>query len=464
MSEKDVKLKVCLVSLGCPKNLVDSERMLGDLAGGGCIVGAPMDQADAIVINTCGFLRAARDESLEVIQEALRHKNTGRARRVVVAGCLPSRDGTDLYQQAPGIDAIIGVNNRDDLLAAVTEDKTLTGLDAFAGGICDDTGRFRITPPHTAYLRVAEGCSQRCSYCTIPAIRGPLRSKPPQAVLAEARELIADGAVELNIIAQDTTAYGTDFAAASNRNTQRTQAVGFEDQAPSLRSFEDLAGLLRALDDLDGIQWIRLMYTYPRRFTDQLIDAMADCPHVVPYVDIPLQHISDQVLKRMGRGVRRTEVESLLAKLRSRVEGIAVRTTFIVGFPGETDDQFDELLKFVEDFRFDALGVFEFSPEDGTPAAKMADQAPDEIKAERRDRIMLAQQQIAFETNEQLIGSDVTVLVDGADAEGKCVGRHYGQAPDVDSICILTDPREAGSFIDGKIVAADRYDLIVQPA
>ncbi|MCK4276174.1 MAG: radical SAM protein, partial [Phycisphaerae bacterium] len=270
---QEKRLSVALVSLGCPKSLVDSEKMLATLAEGGCIVGAPMDQADVVVVNTCGFLAAARDESLEVISEALACKASGAARRVVVAGCLPNRDGRGIYELAAGIDAVVGVNDRDAILLAVTARRRVTRLSPCDGRIAADDGRFRLTPPHTAYLRIAEGCSQRCSFCTIPAIRGPFRSKPPEMVLAEAAELVSDGAVELNVIAQDTTAYGRDLPGRT-----------------------DLAALLRALDALEGVRWVRLMYAYPRGFGDELIDAIAECRHVVPYVDIPLQHVSDPIL------------------------------------------------------------------------------------------------------------------------------------------------------------------------
>ena len=429
-----------MVSLGCPKNLVDSERMMGILAENGCVVGAPAEDADVIVINTCGFLSAARDESLEFIQEAVDLKQTGRVRRVVVAGCLATRDAETLYESADGIDAIVGVDNRHDILDAVVGEGCVTRLDGRVGPCGSDAGRFRLTPTHTAYLRIAEGCSQKCSFCTIPAIRGPFRSKPPGVVLEEARELIANGAAELNVIAQDTTAYGSD-----------------------LPDGVDLASLLRSLDSLDGVAWVRVMYAYPRRFDAALIDAIAGCEHVVPYVDMPLQHINDAILRRMGRGVSRKTIEKLLARLRERVAGLTIRTTFIVGFPGETDEQFAELLDFVRDFEFDALGVFEFSPESGTRAARMPDQICDSVKAERAEAIMLAQQAIAFGANADKISQQVRVLVDGVDAEGRCVGRHAGQSPDIDSVCYLRSPCRAGDIVVGRIVDYEDYDLIVEP-
>ena len=438
MKEKQ-NLKVCLVSLGCAKNLVDSEKMLATLGEAGCVVAAPMDEADVILINTCSFISAARDESLEIIEEAVEQKRTGRARRVVVAGCLPSRDGADLYQQVPGIDAVVGVNNRRHIAAAVMGKRRLTRIDP-ACRVPDDRGRFRLTPRHTAYLRIAEGCSRRCSYCTIPAIRGPFRSKQPKMVLAEARELIADGAVELNVIAQDTTSYGQDLAGSEN-----------------------LPKLVRQLDSLDGVKWIRLMYTYPQRFTDELVEVFGECDHVVPYVDIPLQHISDLILRRMGRGVKRKDIESLLRILRgirNTAGAMVLRTTLMVGFPGEADRQFAELLEFVEEFKFDALGVFEFSAEPGTAAAKMPNQVSEAVKADRAEQIMLRQHKIASDANKEAIGRRLSILIDGEDSSGRCVGRYYGQAPGVDSVCVLTSRRQPGEFAEAQVVGYDDYDLI----
>ncbi len=433
-------LHVALVSLGCPKNLVDSEKILAHLGAGGCVVGAPIAEADVIIVNTCGFIAPAVEESMAAIAEAVACKQAGRARRVVVAGCLVNRDGEALYDLAPGIDAVVGVNDRDQILAAVMGRGRVSRVSGCSGATGSDAGRFRLTPRHTAYLRIAEGCGRKCTFCTIPALRGPFRSKPREQVLDEAAELIADGAVELNVIAQDTTSYGRD-----------------------LDGEVDLASLLRDVAGLDGIEWVRLMYAHPRGLTDELIDTLAGSRRVVPYVDIPLQHISDGVLKRMGRGVTRTRIERLLDKMRRRIDGLVLRTTFLVGFPGETTEQFDELLAFVRGFRFDALGVFPFYPEEGTPAARLPGRVPRDVVQQRREAIMLAQQEIAFQANEQRIGSQVRVLVDSADPGGICVGRHYGQAPDIDSICRLTEPRPPGSFVDGRVAGHDDYDLIVRP-
>lgn len=434
------EINVAVVSLGCPKNLVDSEVMLARLAEAGCMVGAPMDDADVILINTCAFLEAARRESLDVIAEAVEHKRTGRAGRVVVAGCLPSRDGEHVFCLAEGVDAVVGVNDRDAIVEAITASGRFSALETRPDRAAGDAGRFRLTPRHTTWLRIAEGCSQHCTFCTIPAIRGPFRSKPPDMVLREASELVADGAAELNVIAQETTGYGRDLPEPT-----------------------DLAKLLRRLDAESGASWIRLLYTYPRRFTEELIDAVAECANVVKYVDIPLQHVANPVLKRMGRRVGRGDIETLMGKLRQRIEGVVIRTTFIVGFPGETEEDFNALLEFVREFRFEAMGVFEFSPEPGTPAADMPDRVPPSVAAERAERLMLAQQEIAFEANRRRLGHTVEVLVDGHDESGLCVGRHAGQAPEIDSRCILTEPRPAGGFVRCIVDDWDGYDIICSP-
>ncbi len=435
-------VRVALVSLGCPKNLVDSEKMLALLAESGCLVGAPMAEADVIVVNTCAFLSAAREESLGVLREALERKSEGRARRVVVAGCLATRDGRGLFDVLPGLDAAVGVNDREAIVSAVLGEGPFFRGRAHRSGIASDAGRFRLTPTHTAYLRIAEGCSRRCAFCTIPAIRGPFRSKPPSAVLREARELVESGALELNLIAQDTTSYGADLRG---------------------RRGASLAWLLRRLDGLEGPRWVRLLYAYPHRFGEDLIGAIAECGKVVKYVDVPLQHISDPVLKAMRRAVRRGQIEALLGRLRDRVPGIVVRTTFLVGFPGETERQFEELLDFVREFRFDALGVFAFSPEPGTPAADMPRQVPPAVKAERARRIMLLQRRIAQTACRRRVGQTIEVLVDGADSRGRPFGRHAGQAPEIDSVCLLTRPRPAGTMVRCLVTGTKGYDLVVRP-
>ncbi len=376
---------VAFVSLGCPKNLVDSERMLGLLAEDGIAITADHDEADAIIINTCGFLEASKTESIDVIREAIEAKvaaeSGGRRKRVIVAGCLVQRHKVQLLNEVPGVDALVGVFDRENIVKAVRgnqfehlpeagkdmgEYHAVTSFitkpgkaDIGKGYLESDRARLRLTPRHYAYLRVSEGCNQGCTFCTIPSIRGRMRSKPLNDILSEAEELIADGAVELNLIGQDTTSYGED--------------IGFN------AGGEGLSGMLRSLDRLVGKKapgaWLRLMYAYPSCFTDEMIRTLADCRHVVKYIDMPLQHINDQILQTMRRKVTRGQIETLLGKLRKWVPGIALRTTFISGFPGETEEQHRELLKFVSDFGFENVGVFEFSAEPGTPAGRLHDSA-----------------------------------------------------------------------------------------
>ncbi|MFP4354570.1 MAG: 30S ribosomal protein S12 methylthiotransferase RimO [Phycisphaerae bacterium] len=429
---------VAIVSLGCPKNLVDSERLSAIMAEAGCIVGAPADDADVIVINTCGFLQAARAESLDIISQAVQLKSTARARRVIVAGCLVNRDGPNLLTET-GVDAIIGVHDRRKILDAIFAEGPEVHISA-PGPAASDAGRLRLTAPHTAFLRIAEGCSRNCTFCTIPSIRGPYRSKHPDAICDEARELIGDGAIELNVIAQDTTSYGCD-----------------------LDDGVDLADLLGRLDRLDGVEWIRLLYTYPLRFDRKLIDTMAAAEHVVPYIDMPLQHIDGEILRRMGRAVGSDQVRDLLEAIRRAMPAISIRTTFIVGFPGETEAQFQHLLDFVADSCFEAMGAFAYSPEPGTPAATMPDQIPEQVKQKRLEAIMSLQQEISLQVNQARLGSELDVLVDGTDEQGACFGRHGGQAPDIDGICYLDPPAEPGSLVRGKVVGADEYDLHIEP-
>jgi ribosomal protein S12 methylthiotransferase len=442
---------VAFVSLGCAKALVDSEKMLGQLVEAGALLTGDESDADVIVVNTCGFLAAARREAHEVIAEAIAQKRRGRCRRVVVAGCLVQRDGTKLLEAFPQIDALVGVNHRDDVASAAlrpepTRNRKRRVPDLYLGDyhphVDLDTARLRLTPRPYAYLRISEGCDQKCTFCTIPAIRGPMRCKPPEVVLAEARELVRDGVAEINLIGQDTTSYGRD-----------------------IDSTHGLAGLLRMLDAESGARWIRLMYAYPSVFTDAMIDAIAACEHVVNYVDIPLQHINDRLLRVMARRVTRAETESLLAKLRDRIPGVAIRTTLIAGFPGETDAEFEELLAFVRAFRFEALGVFAYSQEPDTPAGRMPGQLPEAVKQERVDAIMSAQQAIAFDAASQRVGRTFDVLVQSPPDDGVQAARHAGQAPEVDSLTLLEGAGfEPGAFVRVRCHASRGYDLIARPA
>ncbi len=427
--------------------------MLGLLAEDGIAVTGDHGEADAIVINTCGFLEASKTESLEVIREAIEEKilaeKGGRMMRVIVAGCLVQRQKAQLLADVPEVDALVGVFDRENIVKAVRgggfEAMTEAGKDMGAfhavstyihkpgkadigkGYRDSDRARFRLTPRHYAYLRVSEGCNQGCTFCTIPSIRGRMRSKPLHDILAEAEELLADGAFELNLIGQDTTSYGED--------------IGYNGKG------EGLGGMLRSLDTLVGKvsgggpgAWTRLMYAYPSCFTDEMIKTLADCRHVVKYIDMPLQHINDEILQSMRRKVTRVQMETLLGKLRKWVPGITLRTTFISGFPGETEAQHKELLKFVAEFGFENVGVFEYSPEPGTPAGRLHAEnavAP-EVATRRKEEIMLAQQGVVFKKNEAMVGTTIRVLVDEVDAKKKtAVGRHAGQAPDIDGRVML---------------------------
>lgn len=463
---------VAFVSLGCPKNLVDSERMLGLLAVDGLSITPDATDADAIVINTCGFLEASKEESLHEIREAVELKRTGRCRRVIVAGCLVQRHKTKLLSDAPGIDRLVGVFDREHIVAAVRgEDNPRQQHGHFLGkyhdlsseliadaglGIQhaaeqskksrlpvfeDDRARFRLTPRHYAYLRMSEGCNQGCAFCTIPSIRGPMRSKPTDQILAEARELAADGAVELNLIGQDTTSYGQDIGYASG-----------------------LAGLLRTLDrELPDVHWLRLMYAYPSCFTDEMIDAIAECDRVVKYIDMPLQHINDEILARMKRRVTRKQTEALLAKLRTRIPGIAIRTTFIAGSPGETDEQHAELLQFVRDFGFEMMGVFPYSQEPGTPMGRMSDQIPDNVKQARVEELMLAQQEVAFAKARSMVGEKIEVLIDHTDSSGTFTARSQSQAPDIDSVVHVRGKNlHCGQFVNVEVTDYQAYDLVAE--
>jgi ribosomal protein S12 methylthiotransferase len=466
---------VAFVSLGCPKNLVDSERMLGLLAEDGLAITPDAEQADVIVINTCGFLEASKDESLKEINDAIAMKKAGKCKRVVVAGCLVQRHKTKLLNDAPGIDRLVGVFDREHIVEAVRgkenprqehghflgkyhdlsrelaqaqglsadvkETKT-TRLPVFE----NDRARLRLTPRHYAFLRMSEGCNQGCTFCTIPSIRGLMRSKPLEQILLEAEELAADGAVELNLIGQDTTSYGTDISYAPG-----------------------LSGLLQTLDKrLKDVHWLRLMYAYPSCFTDEMIKTIADSAKVVKYIDMPLQHISDEILTNMRRRVTRKEIETLLGKLRKWVPGIAIRTTFISGTPGETDAQHNELVQFVRDFGFEMMGVFPYSREPGTPMARMDNQVDDKVKQARVEELMLAQQDVAFAKAESMAGQTIEVLIDrpaGRDEEDGYVARSQAQAPDIDS-CVFVNGNgtelHPGQLVNVRVTDYQNYDLVAE--
>jgi ribosomal protein S12 methylthiotransferase len=434
------------VSLGCPKNLVDSERMLGKLAQDGYTLTPDADGADVVVINTCGFIEPARQESLGVIREMLTLKEQGRVGAVVVAGCLAERKREDLLQEVPGVDHIVGVFGREEIAQVLDrtlyqrrQDEQRSLFRPAPVRALEDTARLRITPRHYAYLKISEGCDRLCTFCAIPSMRGKHVTKPIEEVLREARELAADGVRELIVVAQDTTYYGLDLYGRVR-----------------------LAELLRELNDVDGLEWIRVLYAYPIHFTDELIETLADTPRVLPYLDLPLQHINDRTLKRMQRRVNRAQTEELLSRLREAIPNLALRTTFIVGFPGETEAEFDELCDFVQATRFERVGVFPYSLEPGTPAERLPDHLPEEVKQERRDRLMAIQQELAFTWTQERVGTEIEVIVDGPDPEvpGHFLARGPFDAPDIDCVVRLKGKGlRPGDLVRARVTGADGYDL-----
>ncbi len=441
--------RLAFVSLGCPKNTVDSERMLGRLLQDGFTLQADIDGADVVVVNTCGFIEAARQESLAVIREMVERKQAGQVGAVVVAGCLAERWGERLFEEVPGIDQVLGVFGREEIVAAVERalEQQQEQRAVFRPAnvrLSDDTARLRITPRHYAYLKISEGCNRLCTYCAIPKMRGRHVSKPMEAVLREARELAADGVRELNLVAQDLTYYGVDLYGAPR-----------------------LAELLRRLDrEADGIVWIRLLYAYPEFISDELLDVAASSARIVPYLDLPLQHINDRILRRMLRRVDRRTTEALLERIRRRWPGVVLRTTFIVGFPGETDAEFEELRQFVAEFRFERLGVFAYSLEPDTPAARLDGHLPEEVKQARLAALMETQQAVAFAWSRQQVGREWTVLVDRPDPHSprRWLGRTSADAPEIDGLVRLKGQGlRPGDLVPVRIVAADGYDLKAEP-
>ena len=458
MSKKSQKpVTVAFIALGCAKNIVDSERMLAEIAQGGLLITTEPEDADAVVVNTCGFIAPAKAEALEAIQHAVDCKTNGRVKKVIVAGCLSQRLKAELFEEATGIDAIVGLEQRDNIARIIT--KTMRSKERAAYldvspvtanypegdlHIADDRARLLITPPHFAYLRISEGCDHRCGFCTIPAIRGRFRSKPKERILEEALELVNAGVVELNIIGQDTSHWGRD-----------------------LKIKNGLATLISELEKIEPLVWIRLMYLYPAGISDRLIETIAQSDKIVHYLDIPIQHINNKILKDMRRPDSAESIRRMIERLRSKIPDAILRTTVIVGLPGETDEQFNELLDFVKWAEFDALGGFRYYAEPGTPAAEMTNQVPDEIKQQRLEELMLTQQEIAFAKNKNRIGSRLKCLVDTADGRGATRGRFYGQAPDIDSVCIVEKSAKdrsivPGQFIDTEVTGTKEYDLLVR--
>jgi ribosomal protein S12 methylthiotransferase len=432
------------VSLGCPKNLVDSEKMLGNLSIDGYTLVSEPAGADFVIVNTCGFIESSRQESRAVIQEMLDLKKAGGTRGVIVAGCLPQRlEEGGLLQEMPDIDHVVGVFGRDEitkvadrLIGGSNEQRELFRPAPIKA--MDDRARLRITPEHYAYLKISEGCDRTCTFCSIPQMRGKHITKPIEMVIEETRELVADGVRELVIVAQDTTYYGLDLYGEVR-----------------------LAELLRQMEQVEGLDWIRLMYLYPVHFNDELIDVIKDSQRILPYLDMPLQHINSTVLKRMQRRVNGEQTRELVAKLRERIPNLVLRTTMITGFPGESDEQFEELRQFVIDTRFERMGVFTFSNEPGTPAVKLDGHLPEDVKEARRDELMAVQQQIAFEHADSLVGYELDVLIDSQVDDALWIGRSFADAPEIDSnVFVSGENVNVGEFVPVEMVRREDYDLV----
>ena len=436
-------MKILFVSLGCDKNLVDSEMMLGMLSEKGYQFTDDENEADVIVVNTCCFIGDAKEESINTLLQMSELKEDGNLKVLIAAGCLAQRYREEIQEEIPQVDAIIGTNAIDEIVQAVEE--ALEGRAQNHYRSIDDTpvsGKRRevTTGGHFAYLKIAEGCDKFCTYCIIPKVRGKYRSVPMETLVAEAKDLAEKGVKELILVAQETTLYGKD-----------------------LYGEKRLPALLHELGQIPGIYWIRILYCYPEEITDELIEAIATEPKVCHYLDIPIQHGADNVLKRMGRRTNQQELRDMIAKLRARIPDICLRTTLISGFPGETQEDFEELYRFVNDCEFDRLGVFTYSQEEDTPAAVMEDQIPEEVKEFRRDELMELQQAIAFEKAEELVGSVLTVMIEGKVAdEDTYVARTYRDAPNVDGYLFLntTASLMTGDFAKVLVTDSNEYDLI----
>jgi ribosomal protein S12 methylthiotransferase len=434
---KSVRLGV--ISLGCPKNLVDTERALGQLAESGVVIVEELTDADWVLINTCGFIEDAKTESLETILEVARLKESNPSLKIAVAGCLAERYGEALAVELGEVDFFTGVLKRENvgkLYHAMTGKSKPARLSELS-----DSGRLRITPPHIGYLRISEGCDNRCAYCIIPDIRGGLVSRPMETVIQDAVELVSAGAVELNVIAQDTTAYGLD-----------------------LYGEKRLAQLLVELRKVNPKGWVRLLYAHPRHLGEDVIEVLASGAPFVRYVDLPLQHISDPVLKKMGRKVSRKQIEALIVRIRERIPEVFIRTAFIVGFPGETEEQFEELIDFVKATRFERLGAFEYSREEGSAAAAFGGQVSAKEKKRRLDKIMSTQKKIALDFNKSLVGKIVAGIVDQTPSGDDCVsqGRTYGDAPDVDGTALIRGVRTKEVLVKMRLVGVEEYDMLAE--
>ncbi len=436
--------KVGIISLGCPKNTVDTENLLGDLAQNGYEITSDQDEADVLIVNTCGFIEAATRESIDAILDAAKIKSRGADRKLVVTGCLAERYDKQLLEEIPEIDLLLGTKQYPGLKDLLAENGSAPAQEKnHVGGPARyfdaSTPRMQTTPFYTTYLKIAEGCSNRCSFCIIPKMRGPFHSFPLDDVLQDARNLAATGARELNIISQDTTMYGVD-----------------------LRMKNGLVHLLREMAKTPGVEWMRLLYCYPTFIDRALMDCIAAEEKVCNYVDVPLQHTHDFMLARMKREERETGVRKMLADLRNRIPGVALRTTFIVGFPGETEEHFQHMARFIQEEEFDHIGVFTYSHEEGTTAYQLEDVPAPEVAQARKEEIMSIQREISARKNAAKVGKTLRVLVEGLDEEGILVtGRLETQAPDIDGQVIIEESDvQPGEMIEVKITAATDYDLV----
>ena len=447
------RTKVGMISLGCAKNLVDAEIMLGSVLQCGMEITSHAEDADVLVVNTCAFIDSAKEESINSILEA--HQQRGLCKRpnqkLIVSGCMSQRFSSELRESLPEVDAFVGLDQVSELgeivqRVATGGDRDYNLVTPHPSYIPDyDTPRFRLTPAHSAYVKIAEGCNHPCSFCVIPQMRGKHRSRTPQSVVAEIHGLVSEGALEINLISQDTTYYGMDLWPMKAGPRQPVDST----HGPTL------AALLREIQQIEGEFWVRLLYTHPAHWSDELIETIAQCDKVARYIDIPLQHIDDSVLRRMRRETSRSHIENLIYKLRAGIPGLMLRTTFIVGFPGETDAEFAELLDFIRCARFERLGIFKYSHEEGSRAAKMPGQIPAKIKSARYRAAMSVQQAIAHEIARQKIGTELKLLVDQPH-----VARSEGDAPDVDAHVVLSKGAPVGEFIWRRITGTRGYDLL----
>lgn len=438
------KIKINLTTLGCPKNQVDSERLLGILSDSGYQLVENKKDADILILNTCGFIDSAKRESLDEIWNLVSLKN--QKKKLIVCGCLAQRYPKELLKEIPEIDGILGIGDIDQIdsfckevlknrrIFQVSHPKE-EGL-KIVKRVLFQNGSIRTNPTY-AYLRIADGCDNGCSYCAIPNIRGKYRSRKIESILSEAKYLAKKGIKEINLVAQDTTLYGVD-----------------------LYGKKRLPELLNLLSEISSIEWVRLLYTHPAHFSDELIDTLALNPKICKYLDLPVQHISDDILARMNRKVNQAQIEKLIDKLKEKITDLTLRTTFLVGFPGEKEKDFQGLLNFVEKIKFDRLGAFAYSKEEDTPAYNFKDQVSSKIKLDRLDRLLLLQQTISLEKNLKKIGKVLKVLIEGKSEDGYFVGRSQGEAPEVDGVIYVRgDKIKIGDFVEVRIIEVDEYDL-----